>query len=316
MRRRHVLLAAGMLAIASVEIGLRAYARFMHQERGLVFDARWGWRMRPGVVKRGFMWGGEQPTRINSHGWRDEETTFEKPAGKRRIVVLGDSFTFGVGVDDAERYTEVLQGLEGGLEVLNLGMNAVGSDQELLYLESDGLRYAPDVVLCAFFEGNDFTDVSYERNNYWPKPRFALEAGELVEIPPTLIWEVRLRTSGYLGEALYRSVQRWTPYRVVAPEWEERDTLPLAIALVSRMHASASRAGAHFALFLIRSFDPPRAGDPLASALASAGIEVLDPGARLADPALHIPDDGHWNASGHRAVAEFLAEELRARGWM
>ena len=105
--------------------------------------------MKPNILKSGFMWGGAQPSRINSHGWRDAERSFDKPAGVRRIVVLGDSFTFGVGVDAVERYTDVLEKMAGSnLEVLNLGMNAVGPDQELLVLETDGLRYAPDFVVC------------------------------------------------------------------------------------------------------------------------------------------------------------------------
>jgi hypothetical protein len=315
-RKWRLLLLTGVLGLVASEIGLRIYAKLTHHERGLVFDSRWGWRMESGLTKTGFMWGGAKPSRTNSHGWRDAETSYEKPAGIRRIVALGDSFTFGVGVDDAERYTEVLESMTGGLEVLNLGMNAVGTDQELLYLETEGVRYSPDIVLCALFEGNDFTDVSYDRNSFWPKPYFRLEEDRLVEVPPARSWDVRLRMCGYLGEALYRVVQRWTAYRVVAPEWKDRDTLPLLVALLTRMNADAEKAGAHFAVFLIRSNDRPGAADSLAAALAPTGITVLDPGPRLDDPSLHIPEDGHWNAAGHRATAEFLAERFRMLGWL
>jgi lysophospholipase L1-like esterase len=315
-RKLCLLVAAGTLVLACLEIGLRAWARCTHRERGLVADPRWGWRMVPGAVKSGFLWGGERPAQVNSHGWRDAETTWEKPAGVKRLVVLGDSFTFGVGVDAEQRYTEELERLRPGLEVLNLGMNAVGTDQELLYLEDHGLRYAPDLVVCAFFEGNDLADVSYQRNSYWPKPYFVLEQGELVLVPPRRTWDVRLRMCGYLGEALYRGVQASTEYRSVAPAWRGTDTLPLVTALVVRMDAAARRAGARFALFLIRSSLRPRAADPLAAALDAAGIAVIDSGARLEDPALQIPDDGHWNAAGHRAAAELLAAELAARGWL
>ncbi len=315
-KRARLVLVASLLALGSTEVGLRIYAKLTHRERGLVVDSRWGWRMQPGVVKTGHMWGGAEPSRVNSHGWRDAETTFEKPPGTKRIVVLGDSFTFGVGVDARDRYTEVLEGMTSDLEVLNLGMNAVGTDQELLYLETDGLRYAPDIVVCAFFEGNDLSDVSYERNSFWPKPYYLLQAGELVLVPPARSWDVRLRMCGYLGEALYRIVQGSTSYRVVAPEWKDRDTLPLLVALITRMDADAKASGARFALFLIRSLDRPGAADPLAAALARSGIPVLDTGTRLDDPALHIPGDGHWNPAGHRAAAGLLMGELRTLKWL
>jgi lysophospholipase L1-like esterase len=302
--------------VAVCELGLRVAARLAHRERGLVFDARWGWRMVPGAVKTGFLWGGEQLAHVNSHGWRDDETTFAKPPGVRRIAVLGDSFVFGVGVDAGERCTEVLERLLPDTEVLNLAMNATGTDQQLLVLEDQGLRYAPDVVLCAFFEGNDFTDVSYERNSHWPKPYFRLADGGLELVPPRRTWDVRLRLCGYLGEAAYRVAQRWTQSRAVAPEWQHRDTHPLCLALVARMEADARRAGGRFALFVIRSSDRPQAADALVASLEAAGIAVIDAGTRLDDPALHIPDDGHWNEAGHRAAAELLAQALGERGWL
>lgn len=310
------LLLSAIATLTCTELGLRIGARLRHRERGVQRDARLGWRMLPSVVKSGFQWGGAQPSRTNSHGWRDVERSFDKPSGVRRIVVLGDSFTFGVGVDAEARFTEVLERATSHVEVLNLGMNAVGTDQELICLETDGLRYHPDVVICAFYEGNDFSDVCYARNSFWPKPHFLLEQQALVEIPPAASWDVRLRMCGYTGELLYRLVQRWTPYRVVAPEWHERDVLPLVVALVARMDADARAAGARFALFVIRSSDDKGAADPLMSALEAAGITVIDGAAGLAQPAFRFPTDPHWNAEGHRAAAELLHGRLGTLGWL
>lgn len=317
MKRVRRILLALLLGTIVCELGLRIYAHFTHQERGLVFDRELGWRMVPGVEKVGRFWSGSRPARINAHGWRDAERSYENASGKRRMVVVGDSFTFGVGVDAEERFTEVLATLVPDLEVLNLGMNAIGTDQELLVLEHEGLRYGPALVLCALFEGNDFTDVGYSRNGYLPKPYFRLEAGALVEVPPVRTWDVVLRECGYLGELAYRLVQKRTRYRVEVPEWLERDTTPLVEALLLRMQASAADAGARFLVLLVPVPGKERRVAALLPALASAGIPVVDPGPRFEDPAerarLQLPD-GHWSPAGHRVAAELLAETLRTLG--
>ena len=62
----------------------------------------------PNVRKIGQVWGVVRPARSNSKGWRDAERSYSRPEGKRRAVALGNSFTFGVGVDDGERYTDLL----------------------------------------------------------------------------------------------------------------------------------------------------------------------------------------------------------------
>jgi hypothetical protein len=317
LKRLRLVLLALILGTVACEFGVRLFARLTRQERGLVFDSELGWRMIPGVEKVGRFWSASEPARVNSHGWRDAERTFENPLGKRRMVVVGDSFTFGVGVDAGQRFTEVLESLVPELEVINLGMNAVGTDQELLVLEKEGLRYGPTLVLCVFFEGNDFSDVACVRNGYLPKPWFRLEDGALLEVPPERTWDVTLRECGYLGELAYRLVQHKTRYRVEAPEWLERDTTPLVEALLLRMNASSAQAGALFLVLLVRAPGRGRA-DALLPALAQAGIPVIDTRPRLDVPSerssLYLPD-GHWSPAGHRVAAEVLADALRGLEW-
>lgn len=316
LKRTRLALLALLAGTIACELGLRVYARLTHRERGLVYDSELGWRMVPGAEKVGRFWSGAHPARINSHGWRDAETPYENASGKRRMVVVGDSFTFGVGVDAGERFTEVLETLVPDLEVINLGMNAIGTDQELLVLEKEGLRYGPVMVLCELFEGNDFTDVGYVRNGYMPKPWFRLEEGVLVEVPPVRTWDVTLRECGYIGELAYRLVQPRTRYRVEATEWLERDTTPLVEALLMRMNASAARAGARFLVMLVRVGKRGRV-DALLPALGAASVPVIDTGPRFEDPEerarLQLPD-GHWSPAGHRVAAEMVAEVLRTLG--
>jgi hypothetical protein len=92
---------------------------------------------------------------INSLGYRDFERVQPKPAGVRRVLCLGDSFTWGVGVlfDDAwpQRVERMLSRAGGERwEAVNLaepGMNAV---EQVGRLESEGWGYQPDVVVLAW----------------------------------------------------------------------------------------------------------------------------------------------------------------------
>ena len=45
----------------------------------------------------------------NSQGLRYQEISLVKPAGERRILVLGDSFTEGWGIKDGDRFTDILE---------------------------------------------------------------------------------------------------------------------------------------------------------------------------------------------------------------
>jgi hypothetical protein len=70
----------------------------------------------------------------NSSGQRGREYPTARLKGVTRILALGDSFTWGFGVEDREVFTEVLASGPGGFEVVNLGVSGYGTDQELLLL--------------------------------------------------------------------------------------------------------------------------------------------------------------------------------------
>lgn len=105
--------------------------------------------------------------RINSDGWRDREHAKSASPEVSRIAVLGDSYTSAFEVESAERFSSVVEerlNAAGAnpVEVLNLGIQGYGTAQELLLLQQRVLDYAPDLVLLAFFSGNDVSDNSRE----------------------------------------------------------------------------------------------------------------------------------------------------------
>jgi len=95
--------------------------------------------------------------RINSLGFRGAETTLEKPENTVRIVVIGDSFTFGSGVRNEHTFPAAMQayfsgdGMGQGVEVLNLGAGRYNTVNEVSLLFHQGIRFDPDFVVICFF---------------------------------------------------------------------------------------------------------------------------------------------------------------------
>ena len=100
--------------------------------------------------------------RTNSRGIRsDVEFDYAKPPGVRRIVVLGDSYGLGYGVDLEDTFLAAMQRslAAGGVEceVINLSVSGFGNAEQLVMLRSEGFRYEPDLVLVAW-HSSDFSD--------------------------------------------------------------------------------------------------------------------------------------------------------------
>lgn len=157
--------------------------------------------------------------RVNSLGMRERHITLGKPPGKRRVLLIGDSVTFGTGVDDGWRFSDFMQrALEGDVEVINAGVPGWGPDQELVYFESFARRLDPDIVVVTFTMTNDVVNntLSHLFLGSAPKPRFVFEADSLrlVEAPPVSpaagrpLWKRALRQSRFLL-FVKRRIDRW-----------------------------------------------------------------------------------------------------------
>jgi lysophospholipase L1-like esterase len=319
LRRISLTLVSGLVSLLALEGALRIGARLALRERGQIFHPELGWQPAPNLRKVGRYWGVREPAWTNSRGWRDAETPFAKPPGVRRIVALGDSFTFGMSVDYGERFTEVLERTFPRTEVINLGVNAYGTDQELRMLELEGLRYQPDVVLLTAFLLNDLEDIRYERRFSFPRPHYEMEGGGLRLVRPEFTWDVRVRTASYAGEIGLRLVDRFLPRDRPAASLRDADTVLLFLALVQRMDGVAREHGARLLVLIAGRTPRPGDRDRVLAGLARAGIPMLDLAevfARSPGPEARLfTEDGHWSREGHRVVAAAVARELATRGW-
>lgn len=138
-------------------------------------DDELGWLPNPnvdGIHNRSGSF--ESTFTTNSLGLRDREYALEKPEGVSRIVVVGDSFTWGYGVNDGAIFTEQLERELANWEVINLGVTAFNLKQEAAYFERLGAQFDPDLLLVAFAQ-NDIMQSLIEFRRM-PDPKAANES--------------------------------------------------------------------------------------------------------------------------------------------
>ncbi len=140
----------------------------------------------------------------NSLGYRDREWTPEDWAGRTTILVTGDSFTAGWGIQNpADRYTDVLaRDLGDAYAVVNLGVYGTSTPEQLELLKAYPLQN-PDVVILQYF----LNDIDYT----------GLQLGLLPTPSPKPAW-----TEGsYLLDFLYvRLLSRWLDPEYNVDWWE------------------------------------------------------------------------------------------------
>jgi hypothetical protein len=104
---------------------------------------------------------------ISQLGLRDSRQSYDKPPGTFRVLLLGDSFVEAVQVAQQDGIAERIEALLNDdparpVEVINAGVAAYGTGQELLLLDQIGAQFQPDLVVLLFFVGNDLTNNNYK----------------------------------------------------------------------------------------------------------------------------------------------------------
>jgi hypothetical protein len=156
------------------------------------FDPTTGATLNPGVegwwMAEGTAW-----VAINHEGFRDRDHAVASEPNVFRIVVLGDSFAEALQVPQRDTFWSVLEqrlqacpSLAGRrVEVLSFGVSGYGTTQELLVYRKFARKYRPDLVLLAFFIGNDLRDNLRSLSEaagptYLTRPFYAVSGDELV----------------------------------------------------------------------------------------------------------------------------------------
>jgi len=275
----------------------------------------------------------------NAHGFRGAEFATEKAPSRLRVVALGDSSTFGWGVEEFEAYPERLAAAlaeklgrpHDAVEVLNLGVPGYSTFQGRVLLERRALALDPDLVVWSYLSNDGAVTGESDRATY----------------------AERLGARGALLEALHHSrafeaLEAWIlvarrtlrPPPDVDPYDAAQRNVPSYAAAAENVRAAVALArGAGVPIVLLGACTRGEPAQVLAEVAHETGAPHLDATGLLdaAIPAIgteerygefrsalrkrygaseveahrmllaFLPDRCHPNALGHRLVADALA---------
>jgi hypothetical protein len=225
-------------------------------------------------------------------------------------VVLGDSFAWGYGVGDDEVFTEVLASLLPTVEVVNLGVTAYGTQQELDYLRQEGVRYSPDIVLLSFVL-NDVLESPDRFRALVPPPaqstgvkaflarnshlyrfvidrintnkrlvRFLVAAGVKEQLAGFDELDINLSPAlKVYPDSLQRAFERVEAELLALHDFTRRGGIRLIVVLVPSLQSVDRRAFLHsiaYTIFAEEDFDLERPYRLLADFCRRHGIELID----------------------------------------
>lgn len=292
-------------------------------------DTELGWKLVPSrsATHRSRYFRAEYT--INSNGFRDRPRTRLAADHVRRVLLYGDSLVFGWGLNEGERFSDLLEMSQHGLEVLNHAIPGYGLDQEVILYEREGDSLdADEVVFFVATSTISRLDTGFIYSKY--KPRFIRRDGgglALVHVP-----ERRAALVGLIYETLS---PLYLPYfveseiakirgRPTGGEGGDQDLRhgsrplvdDLAKSLLQLAWMTAQRRGHRMTILLAELSQADR--HQLRGLCRETGIACVETAINFAGGAnandtnqfVFGADDRHWNARANTLVADQLRGQL------
>lgn len=320
------------------EVTLRLFAlrplvdekdRFCH------FDHELGWAPRENFThaeKRFFV-------HQNQFGLRaPDDLQLKNTSGRKRVLVLGDSYVWGYGSTQEELFTnpEVYRTDD---ELINCGVSGYGTDQEYLFYLRQGQKFDVDEVVLAFTVYNDVQNNLHSRQYDYLKPYFTLNAGQLVlhtdhvrdTVLERFVRTVKRKSRIYdlcnngLHELIKKLKRKPSETDIVVSE-ADRKGIELTLVILEKLKEAVEARHAKLLLVFIpyKPYVEERlpGNHPIAPLLAEGltkiGISYREPypeflKAAIAGVNLFIPGDRHFNAAGNALFAKFVTDSELAR---
>lgn len=288
-------------------------------------------RLSPGT--RGFMDGpatnvvpkyfGPVTYTVNEDGFRGRPVAIPKPAGTRRVLFLGDSFTFGWGVNDDETFCVRLETLLNDSktdaavwECVNLGASGYNTIQERILFEESVDRFNPDVVALVYYRNDT-------------EPNLDSKSNPALQYRHARFWlweEAKIRLNNRLGRDFFevRKLIYTNPlesFRRRGVKWRESKAAHAGIARGCRERGIPFLTVIQPAFDINQPFDPGFPYRPIHEEVArwcreqnAHCVDLLDHFEPDDNVRLGIRGDGHTNADGHREIARILEPVIRELG--
>lgn len=272
-----------------------------------------GYRNRPGL--NGEFYG--KSVHINSLGLRDREVSPEPLPNEFRILVMGDSFPFGLGVEYEESLPFLLEVLanensksEKHYRTINMGVPSYNTEQQLIQLETLGLSLKPNIVIL-FFITNDI------ERKMWVFEKRASIIADMAQrsYAASLLYILQKQLVGKFSSDIKRS--RVSHYLPDDPQWL---TIDRSLTKINRLCQSQ---GIPFIVFLPQVAEVIEPVLPLLTKIAKReGIPILksspfnDLRWSKEDPMRYQNStvDSHPNPEGNSLYARIAYEHLVRQG--
>lgn len=277
--------------------------------------------------------------RVNSKRLRGPEIDYVKPPKTFRALVLGDSFTLALQVEEAETFVNrlgayLMESSTSGtaVESINGGADGWSTVNEYLWFTTEGYRYDPDLLVLMYFDGNDPGENSDRI--------VALEPdGQIVprQVEPVPLADLRLALSersvawnllefGMLAKLSPRTPapagSRAPDTRDLGDDRKERGWV-LSESLLTQLRDECVRRGIALVVVNIPTESEVSGKDTPSSGITVIGerigvttIDLLDT-FRARDSqtrrTLYFPINRHWTALGHELAAQTVVGELIQR---
>jgi hypothetical protein len=309
------------------------------------YDPVLGWVPRAGAAGDDNVWRTDVTIRADGTRSNGRESDANPPGGPELIVAVGDSFTFGDEVSDADTWPAALERLTG-VRIVNGGVFGYGVDQSYLRAKRLIETYAPSVLIFSFIP-DDIARTELSERTSVQKPYFEVRDGELVlrntPVPPPRhgAFQAWLRPMKELASRSYLVhdlMSRMFPAFWFNDAWRDvrahQDGAGVSCRLLRGLERETAAAGIAFVVLAQYQFDSAEKPDDLAAVekvigcLDRANTKLVD--LRRAFASLKARDPArfesyfadHMTAAGNRFVATQVFEEmsgnqigLRRGGW-
>jgi hypothetical protein len=318
-----------LLVLGAIEVVLRVLypppARFFYPQESYDFDPETGFVLRPG--QKAFTH--DRPVHINALGLRDREIASVSPTGLLRVLALGDSQTFGSGLDLADTWPKQLERMlqvaePARWEVVNAGIPGTDTWQHEILLGRLLKTLKPHVVVLALYV-NDIVprhdprsvDASAQTNTWGKRLAYLLKRSAVMTWMYHRVWMPwsarRAARGGSVEEAVLagrndpRAERGWQQVEQSLAVMKEACDAQGATLLVVILPRRDQVSGAH----------PGRAYNVRARAITRAhGIDAIDVLEDLSaayhrkGDALFVPWDGHNSTMANEVIATRLVPAM------
>ncbi len=303
--------------------------RLTHEGRDVTYDPILGWRMRPNLAD----------SEVHTNRWGMRGTTDypkERVEGKKRIMLLGDSFTYGLGVADADVYGLILQAAHPDLEVLICATNSWGTGQMFLEYERYRHVFEPDLIVIGIYE-DDFMRAGVRAREYL-KPKFDVAGDQLVltgvPVPPLEDFDVSMAPLTHrprmidAADYFYKLIRfNNTGKHMDDDRFEEMAAINrFLLRDLKALAATKPRSPPVVvmtwpSIHYERNWDSARIRQSIVDSAKALDLPVYDLEERLKAKAketgepVYLHTHSHWNRAGHEVAAQQLEEHLQKIGF-